>query len=381
MKSAFKWSMLLILIVIVVSAFMIFFKVFGGGGKAAIPPLGGSTVSEAVTQVERMNLEARVEEVESSLPEGTVLTQWPEAGTRIKEDQIVILKVSKGGRRITLPDVRGLEKAQAAEKLREAGFEIGDTVSIENKQVSAGIVIAQSPSAPAMVSHKKPIDLLVSDGGGREDGKITVPDLLQRQEDVARRMISESGLKLAGVKYEYTQNTPSGMVMRMSPSPGDALSPDSGVDIVVATMERSEGTEVADNENNVTVTMPGMAGRDPDEGQKTASSKDEEDQKTDVSLPGVTASEQKQDGEKKEKTVETPQQQESRKIAKIRYQVPPLSQSLSLKIELIDKEGTRVVLDREARGGEYISLDEGYSEEAVVTIYLGGDFVWQDKYQ
>lgn len=381
MKGAFKWSMLLVLVVIAVSAFMIFYTVFGGGGKASIPPLGGAAVTEAVEQLERMGLETRVEEVESTLPEGTVLTQWPETGTRIKGNQIVILKVSKGGRRITLPDVRGLEKNQAIEKLQQAGFTIGDTVTVEEKGTSSGIVIAQSPSAPAMVPQKKPVDLLVSAGEGRSDGKITVPDLLQRQEDVARRMISESGLKLAGIRYEYTQNTPSGMVMRMTPSPGSGLSPGGGINIVVATMERPEEPE--DEKKNVSVTMPGMAGRDASDGQKEAAGQQEEERETQVAVPGMNQPEQKtaDEPETEEEQTRSPQDMTDRKIAKIRYQVPPVTQPLSLKIELIDKNGTRVLLDREARGGEYISLDEAYSEQAVVTIYLGGDFVWQDKYQ
>jgi len=38
------------------------------------------------------------------------------------------------------------------------------------------------------------------------------------------------------------------------------------------------------------------------------------------------------------------------------------------------------LLDREVKGGEYITLDAPYAKEAVVTIYLGGEFVWQERY-
>ena len=67
--------------------------------------------------------------------------------------------------------------------------------------------------------------------------------------------------------------------------------------------------------------------------------------------------------------------------AKIRYQVPPLTKPLSLKIELVDTSGTRTILSRDVKGGEYISLDSPFNREAVVTIYLGGEFVWQERYK
>jgi serine/threonine-protein kinase len=68
------------------------------------------------------------------------------------------------------------------------------------------------------------------------------------------------------------------------------------------------------------------------------------------------------------------------KLARIRYQVPPLARPLQLKIELVDPSGTKVLIEREAKSGEYVSLDAPYSRECAVTIYLGGEFVWQDRY-
>ena len=69
------------------------------------------------------------------------------------------------------------------------------------------------------------------------------------------------------------------------------------------------------------------------------------------------------------------------KVAKVRYQVPPLAQPLDLKIEMVDPSGKKVVLDRKARSGELVSLSVPYEKECVVTFYLGGEFVWQDKFR
>ena len=53
----------------------------------------------------------------------------------------------------------------------------------------------------------------------------------------------------------------------------------------------------------------------------------------------------------------------------------------TLRIEIIDRKGTRDLLNRKANAGEYIKLDVPYTGEAVVTIYLGGNFVWQDRFK
>lgn len=67
--------------------------------------------------------------------------------------------------------------------------------------------------------------------------------------------------------------------------------------------------------------------------------------------------------------------------AKVRYQVPPLTKPMGLKIEMVDATGTRSILSRDVKGGEYISLDAPFVTEGVVTVYLGGEFVWQERYK
>jgi serine/threonine-protein kinase len=69
------------------------------------------------------------------------------------------------------------------------------------------------------------------------------------------------------------------------------------------------------------------------------------------------------------------------KVARIRYQVPPLTKPLMLRIEITDPRGTRTILNRNARSSENIRLDANYSQEAVVTILLDGDVIWQERYQ
>ena len=58
-----------------------------------------------------------------------------------------------------------------------------------------------------------------------------------------------------------------------------------------------------------------------------------------------------------------------------------MTSSLNLRIELTDPSGKRDVLNRPARSGESVSIEAPYTQECVVSIYLGGDFVWQEKHR
>ena len=69
------------------------------------------------------------------------------------------------------------------------------------------------------------------------------------------------------------------------------------------------------------------------------------------------------------------------KTAKVRYVVPPLISPLSLKITVQDADGVRVLKDVTANGGETFSVPVKYKNEATVSIMLGGEKVWQERYK
>ncbi|MBR0043666.1 MAG: serine/threonine protein kinase, partial [Synergistaceae bacterium] len=69
------------------------------------------------------------------------------------------------------------------------------------------------------------------------------------------------------------------------------------------------------------------------------------------------------------------------KTARFRYQVPPLVTPMDVRIELTDPAGRRTLLNRQARSGENISLEAKYDKECLITIFLGGEMVGQQRYR
>lgn len=380
----FRWIVVLVILVILTSGAVAFYTVFFGGKDLVIPPLREMSVLDAVDDAERIGLEVKIEQVDSSLPAGTVLAQWPEAGTKVRRDKSIILKISRGGNKKAVPDLRGLEAVQALKKIQELGFNAGETVKIQDDSRPAGTVIAQNPAIPAVVDDARKIDLLVSLGPLPKDGRIPVPDVAQREEAAGKSLLAQSGLKLGGVEYVSTQNTPGGMIMATKPKAGSMVKVGAAVTLVVATNKKAPEPP----KQETVVTVPGAT-----------------EIPSGVTIPEGTT-QPRQVGPVQ--TVLTPQQQDlaaasglasnvqvlptegskaqqpvpgATGTAKIRYQVPPLTKPLGLKIEMVDGAGTKSLLTRDVKGGELVSLNAPFINEGVVTIYLGGEFVWQERYK
>jgi serine/threonine-protein kinase len=67
-------------------------------------------------------------------------------------------------------------------------------------------------------------------------------------------------------------------------------------------------------------------------------------------------------------------------VAKVRYQVPPLARPLNLSIVMADQSGARTLRQQQVNGGEYVSIDTPYTGNATVTVSLGEQQVWQERY-
>lgn len=84
-------------------------------------------------------------EQNSMQPDGTILAQRPEAGSKIQRDEKVSVVVSAGPRRVEVPRVVGQPLAEAEENLTSDGFEVSVKTS-ESPEQENGKVMAQSPS-------------------------------------------------------------------------------------------------------------------------------------------------------------------------------------------------------------------------------------------
>lgn len=414
MNRILRWTIMVALLAIVASVSWIGYNSLMGGSSTPIPLLKGGSVVEAMQTLERMGIKARIEQEESLLPQGTVISQYPEPGMKMQGDKAVTLKVSRGTVKRPLPDLRGLSATDASQRLEGQGFIVGDLIKIYSDR-PAGTVIAQEPAAPVSVSPSQKINLLVSLGPTATSNLAVVPDLVEKNVSQARALLAESGFRVR-VDRTYTKNSPEGMVLAITPRPGSSVARNSEIVLSVASMDRSlepapvapvdpVAQQPADGQSpeapatgattpdTTTVTAAPVQPVQTEETPPPAGGSDK--MPLPPGVPAFNASDKvppqpsaqpitptpagsQQAGATTPQTA--PQPAAGGKVARIRYQVPPVK-DMTLRIEMLDANGSRDLLNRKARSGETVSLNAPYKGEAVVTIFLGGEFVWQDRYK
>ncbi|MBQ7196941.1 MAG: PASTA domain-containing protein [Synergistaceae bacterium] len=433
-------SLIVLLVVVTIFAsgaiavYTIFLK---PDNKSKVPQFVGNTTVAAVAEAENLGLVVQLEPVASTLPEGRVLAQTPQAGEELRKGQVIVLQVSQGGELHSVPNVQGQTLAKAQEEIKSQGFTLGDVIKISEPNVKPGTVIAQSPAAPAEVTSGRKIDLLVQAGTAQAEN-ITVPDVNRMTEEEARNVLETAGVKVQAVDRVYSPLLPEGLAIETRPSAGTLMKPGQGVILKLATQRRPAGysdvdskkqtaqtskgngtvtaprntaattpeqkgqtqttpaqTQTANNNRGVTVSVGGedevFIGDDYDLGTPTTktaskpatptsnSNSTSTQQKSSTSTPAPAPATNTQQSQKAESTPAASTSGGGNKTAKIRYPVPPLARPMDLRIEITDPNGTRTVLNRQVRSNEVINTTAKYSQECVISYYLGGEFVWQER--
>ena len=372
--------------------------------------MSGRSVVEAVSLAENLGLVVQVEPVGGSLPEGMVLAQSPEAGIELRKGQVVILQVSRGGKLHPVPDLSGKNLIAAQNLIKESGFTVGDVIKIREGNLSGGTVIAYSPSAPANIISGRKIDLLVQEGGNSE---ILIPDASRLDESEARKLLGTNGIQVTGVERVYSPLVPEGLVIESKPAAGSAIKLGQGVILKLATQKRPAGyigdedinnknnssannnnannTKQNNNNNNSSVRRVNIqtpAQNNNAQEKKPEPTPEKIPAKTQTQTQVKTQTQQNAQNNNDNNNNNIPPAQDAKapaatgnKTVNIRYQVPPLTSPMSLKIELTDPKGTRTILNRQARSGESINIPANYSQECMISIYLGGTPVWQEKHK
>jgi serine/threonine-protein kinase len=139
-----------------------------GTGRVDVPDVVGRTADEAGSILRRAGLDARVVEVPSDEPRGTVVAQSPAAGSEIARGERVRINVSNGeggaeAEDVAVPDVVGLPEAEAVGQLEDAGF----TVRIRREEVTDpledGVVLEQDPEANATARRDSEVAITVGE--------------------------------------------------------------------------------------------------------------------------------------------------------------------------------------------------------------------------
>jgi serine/threonine-protein kinase len=94
-----------------------------GRPDVQVPEIAGQTVVEAEGALRAAHLGTQVERVfDNEVPKGVVVGTDPAIGAKAPWGSTVLVRVSKGPDLVDVPDVTGLTKGEAEERLRAAGL-------------------------------------------------------------------------------------------------------------------------------------------------------------------------------------------------------------------------------------------------------------------
>lgn len=230
-----------------VGAFMSYGK-FWSTAEVTVPDVTGKQMTLARQILEDKKLRVNVAETyNADVPAGQVVSQNPTAGSKVKEQRLVTIYVSKGGEEIEMPDLTGLSKSDAEAQLKKMGLKLGSVYEKYSNE-EAGTVIKQDPKAGTKISRGQTVDITVSKG--KQSHKVSVPDVTGVSLDAAKAALQSRGLRVGSVSKQESRQA-AGTVVSQSPASGE-VEEGSSISLVIAepVKQQVQKTDKKDPEKN-----------------------------------------------------------------------------------------------------------------------------------
>lgn len=153
------------------------------------------------------------------------------AGDDIKKDAVVNVKVSKGVKMVSVPDVAGLDAATAKTQMEQAGLKYVVRTKID--ETTKDFVIETVPEKAASVIPGSEVILYVSLGPELQD--INVPNFIGMSETDAIKSIRDDKLNIKYKIEKVDAPEPLGIIVEQSIPEGEIIKPDTEIVFKVST--------------------------------------------------------------------------------------------------------------------------------------------------
>ena len=186
---------------------------------------------------------------------GVIISQKPEAGTKIIKGSQVSLVVATTNENIPVPNVYGYSIEKAEQALKNDGLNSFKTMTVSSETVPEGQVVYTNPKATNLVTADTEITIYVSSGPSTTVIKtLKVPDVEGLTQDGARAFLEKYGFK--NVSF-VTQDSlvKQGIAISQSPSAGESVRADASIKVIISSGVTTTTTEKTIKEY-VTVKLP-----------------------------------------------------------------------------------------------------------------------------
>lgn len=214
--------------------------------RGIVPFVEGDSLEDALNKLEQAGLgEPKLQyENSDSTETGHIISQSIPYDTKVNENTIITLIVSKGPRSFELIDVTGMNADKAISELQDHGLMVEITYE-ENDSANDGEVLRQTPSAHSEIKRGDTVNIVVC----TKSDIVTIPDVVGKTQDSAEKILKDSGLKVF-VNEDYSNTIASGKVISQSPSAGEGARKNDTITITVSKGKKTTTT------TSRTETMP-----------------------------------------------------------------------------------------------------------------------------
>ena len=226
-----------------------------------VPSVEGQQLAAAIQQMQAAGLTYTVKYTTSDKPEGTVLSQDPAGGSKIRANVPIALTVSGTQTSVSVPSVLGQSPSNAGAVLARAGLTVGtQTSACSTSQVPTGNVTGQNPAVGANVPPNTPVNLVISTGLCA-----SVPNVVGQSASSAVSAITGAGL-VANQTTDATcaNNAQPGNVDSQNPAAGTQVPSNTTVNISVcqpsSTTTTSSSSTTTSSSSTTTTTNGAGAG-------------------------------------------------------------------------------------------------------------------------
>lgn len=203
-------------------------------GQLNLPALEGMTLEQAqnILTIEGIPISRiEVEEVyDNNIETGLIISQTPEANSRISQGDSISVTVSLGTDLIEIPNVVGLELSEAYR-----AFDMGIRINEEflySEEHAINTVISQRPEAGETVSITSDVTFFISRGA--QTRRVIVPDLTGLTELNATNLINNMGLSLGGVSRTHNETVPEGITLFQTVAPNREVNEGTPISLVIS---------------------------------------------------------------------------------------------------------------------------------------------------
>src|SRR4051812_22606175 len=203
--------------------------VSSGPGDATIPFVRGSPRAKAERRLEAAGFRVDVRrEFNEDVPAGRVIETSPPERSQLERGHTVTLVVSRGARKVAVPDVVGRD-SDAAERLIE-GDGLQTTIDErETTEQEPGTVLAQSPGAGAKLAKGATVTLTVA----KAPPQVKVPDVIDDDVGQAVKKLQAAGFRVRQRREAVDTPDDDKVVLDQNPPAGEQRDRGAEVTLVV----------------------------------------------------------------------------------------------------------------------------------------------------